>query len=402
MQFSPLVTRISGDGASAWLTHYEAVAARERGEDVIILSVGDPDLDTPAPVVERAIEQLRAGDTHYVAAAGRLALRQAIARAHTARSGQAVGAENVVFAAGAQNALFIASLCVAATGDEVVTFEPLYPTYPATIEVSGARLVRAPPTAGLRPDVSALAALITPRTRAILWASPNNPSGIVLNETELAAIAELARAHDLWLLVDEVYAGLAPGGRVPSLGARLPERVVTLGSLSKSHAMTGWRAGWLIGPRELAAHAENLAMCMLYGMPGFIQEAALTALALAPEAEARMRAYCAARQQRFAAGMRDIAGLRALAPEAGMFMLIDVSATGLTGAQFARALFAAQGVSVMDGAAFGRAAAHCVRVCFAAEEATLDAACARLRRFCEHNLRAAAAAAATTTAAGPR
>jgi aspartate/methionine/tyrosine aminotransferase len=400
MQFSPLVTRISGDGASAWLTHYEAVAARERGEDVIILSVGDPDLDTPAPVVERAIEQLRAGDTHYVAAAGRLALRQAIARAHTARSGQAVGAENVVFAAGAQNALFIASLCVAATGDEVVTFEPLYPTYPATIEVSGARLVRAPPTAGLRPDVSALAALITPRTRAILWASPNNPSGIVLNETELAAIAELARAHDLWLLVDEVYAGLAPGGRVPGLGARLPERVVTLGSLSKSHAMTGWRAGWLIGPRELAAHAENLAMCMLYGMPGFIQEAALTALALAPEAEARMRAYCAARQQRFAAGIRDIAGLRALAPEAGMFMLIDVTATGLTGAQFARALFAAQGVSVMDGAAFGRTAAHCVRVCFAAEEATLDAACARLRRFCEHNLRAGAAA--TTTAAGPR
>jgi aspartate/methionine/tyrosine aminotransferase len=148
-------------------------------------------------------------------------------------------------------------------------------------------------------------------------------------------------------------------------------------------------------------------MCMLYGMPGFIQEAALTALALAPEAEARMRAYCAARQQRFAAGIRDIAGLRALAPEAGMFMLIDVSATGLTGAQFARALFAAQGVSVMDGAAFGRTAAHCVRVCFAAEEATLDAACARLRRFCEHNLRAAAAAAptaapTTTTAAGPR
>ncbi|HEV3179952.1 MAG TPA: pyridoxal phosphate-dependent aminotransferase [Steroidobacteraceae bacterium] len=403
MQFSPLVTRISGDGASAWLTHYEAVAARERGEDVIILSVGDPDLDTPAPVVERAIEQLRAGDTHYVAAAGRLALRQAIARAHTARSGQAVGAENVVFAAGAQNALFIASLCLAATGDEVVTFEPLYPTYPATIEVSGARLVRAPPTAGLRPDVSALAALITPRTRAILWASPNNPSGIVLNETELAAIAELARAHDLWLLVDEVYAGLAPGGRVPSLGARLPERVVTLGSLSKSHAMTGWRAGWLIGPRELAAHAENLAMCMLYGMPGFIQEAALTALALAPEAEARMRAYCAARQQRFAAGIRDIAGLRALAPEAGMFMLIDVSATGLTGAQFARALFAAQGVSVMDGAAFGRTAAHCVRVCFAAEEATLDAACARLRRFCEHDLRAAAAAAAApATTVAPR
>jgi aspartate/methionine/tyrosine aminotransferase len=386
VKFSTLVDRISGDGAAAWLTHYQAVAARERGEDVIILSVGDPDLETPAAVIERAIGQLRAGDTHYVAAAGRAALRAAIARAHAARSGQTVDADNVVYLAGAQNALFVASLCLAGPGDEVVTFEPLYPTYPATIEVSGARLLRAPPTAAWRPDLGALASLISPRTRAILWASPNNPSGVVLNEGELAAIAELARRHDLWLIADEVYAGLAPGGRVPSLAARLPEQVVTLGSLSKSHAMTGWRAGWLVGPRELAMHAEHLAMCMLFGLPGFIQEAAITALGVAGEAEARIRAFCAARQQRFAQGIRGITALRAIAPEAGMFMLLDVSATGLSGAQFIRALYASQRVSVMDGAAFGQAAAGCVRVCFATDEATLDAACARLRRFCEEDL----------------
>ena len=390
MKYSSLVNRVGGEGANTWQTHYQAVAARERGEDVIILSVGDPDLDTPAPVVERAIAQLRAGDTHYVEAAGRVALREAIARAHTARSGQAVDADNVVFVAGAQNALFVTSLCIAGPGDEVVTFEPFYPTYPATIEVSGARLVHAPPTRELRPDVAALAPLITARTRAILWASPNNPSGIVFNAAELDALAALARRHDLWLVVDEVYAGLAAGGRIPSLGAQLPERVVTLGSLSKSHAMTGWRAGWLVAPRELAVHAENLAMCMLFGMPGFIQEAALTALAIATDAEARMRAYCAARQQRITEGLRGIRGLRPLPPEAGMFMLIDVSATGLTGAQFARALYDSQRVAVMDGAAFGRAAAACVRVCFATEEGTLDAACARLRRFCAENSPAAA------------
>jgi aspartate/methionine/tyrosine aminotransferase len=392
MRYSSLVDRIGGEGANTWQTHYQAVAARERGEDVIILSVGDPDLDTPAPVLERAIAQLRAGDTHYVAAAGRPALRHAIARAHTARSGQAVSAEHAVFVAGAQNALFVASLCVAGPGDEVLTFEPMYPTYPATIEVSGARLVTAPPTAELRPDIAALASLVTPRTRAILWASPNNPSGIIFNESELAALAELARQHDLWLVVDEVYAGLAPGGRVPSLGVQLPERVVTIGSLSKSHAMTGWRAGWLVGPRELAGHAENLAMCMLFGMPGFIQEAAITALTIAPQAEARMRDYCAVRQQRLAAGLRGISALRPLLPEAGMFMLIDVSATGLTGAQFARALYASQGVSVLDGAAFGKSAAGCVRVCFATEETALDDACARLRRFCEQEPAALAAA----------
>jgi arginine:pyruvate transaminase len=386
VKFSPLVDRIGGDGADAWLTHYEAVAARERGEDVIILSVGDPDLHTPPAVLERAIAQLRAGDTHYAPAPGRAALRESIARVHAARSGQAVSAEQVVYFAGAQNALFVASLCLAGPGDEVLTFEPLYPTYPATIEVSGARLVRVPPGAGWRPDLAALAALVTPRSRALLWASPGNPSGVVLNEAELDAIAALARRHDLWLIVDEVYAGLAPGGRVPSLAARLPERVVTLGSLSKSHAMTGWRAGWLVGPRELAVHAEHLAMCMLFGLPGFIQEAAITALQIAPQSEARMRAYCAARGERFAAGIRGSGALRGSVPEAGMFMLIDVSASGLSGAEFMRALYASQRVSVMDGAAFGQASAGCVRVCFAAEEATLDAACERLRRFCAADL----------------
>ncbi|MBV9317360.1 MAG: pyridoxal phosphate-dependent aminotransferase [Gammaproteobacteria bacterium] len=383
MRFSALVDRVRGEGASAWRTHYEAVAAQERGEDVIILSVGDPDLDTPAPVIERAIAQLRAGDTHYVPAAGRLALRQAIARAHTQRSGQLVGPENVVYLAGAQSALFVSSLCLAGPGDEVVTFEPLYPTYPATIEVSGARLVQVPASAQCRPDVAALEQLIGPRTRAILWASPNNPSGVVLNDAELAVIAHLAQRHDLWLIADEVYAGLAAGGRVPSLAAQLPDRVVTLGSLSKSHAMTGWRAGWLVGPRELVLHAENVAMCMLFGLPGFIQEAAITALEVAAEAEARSRAYCTARQARFAAGIAGTPGLRPLAPEAGMFMLIDVTGTGLSGAEFVQALYRTQRVSVMDGGAFGSSAAGCVRVCFATDEATLDRACARLRQFCE-------------------
>jgi len=393
VRFSSLTTRISGSGSDAWLTHYEAAAARARGEDVIVLSVGDPDIDTPAPVLERAIEQLRRGDTHYVAPAGRPELREAIARSHERRTGQPVSAANVVFLAGAQNALFAASLCLAGPGDEVVTFEPMYPTYPATLEVGGARLVRAPAGADLRPDLEALASLVNSRTRAIVWASPNNPSGIVFNAAELDAIGALARRHDLWLVADEVYAGLAPGGRVPGLAARLPEQVVTLGSLSKSHAMTGWRAGWLVGPTALAAHAEHMAMCMLFGLPGFVQEAAIAALGVAAAAEARAREYCAARQRRFAAGIAGIEQLRAATPEAGMFMLLDVVASGLTGGEFMRALYDARRVSVMDGAAFGAATAGCVRICFAADEVMLDAACDRLRRFCAQDLPALAGAA---------
>jgi aspartate/methionine/tyrosine aminotransferase len=386
MRFSPLVDRISGDGADAWVTHYQAIAARDRGEDVIVLSVGDPALDSPPTVIDRAIERLRAGDVRYTPASGRRPLLDAIARLHAARTGQTVSAENVIYLAGAQNALFVASMCLAGPGDEVITFDPMYATYPATIEVSGARMIRAATGAGFRPDIDELQSLVTPRTRAIVWATPGNPSGVIINQAELNAIAEIARQHDLWLVSDEVYAGLAPGGRVPSLAATLPERVVTIGSLSKSHSMPGLRAGWLVGPRELAAHAQALVMCMLFGLPGFIQEAALTALSVAAEAEHRIRELCNTRRDRLLAGLRGIPGLRATPPEAGMFMLVDVSDTGLSAHDFMRALYERQRVSVMDGAAFGKRTSRFVRICFATEEATIDAACARIRRFCEQEL----------------
>ena len=386
MKFSPLIERIRGEGSDAWRTHYEAAAARERGEEVIILSIGDPDINAPQAVIERAVEKLRSGDTHYTPAAGRLALREAIAKAHARRTGQEVTAENVLCLSGTQNALFVASLCLAGPGDEAITFDPLYPTYTATIEVSGAKLLRAPTGPGLRPDLKALETLVTPRTRALFWATPNNPSGVILNESELEAIGAIARRHDLWLISDEVYAGLAPAGKVPSLAARLPERVVTLGSLSKSHSMPGFRAGWLVGPRQLTANAEALSMCMLFGLPGFIQEAALTALGIAPETELKLRRFCDQRRERFMAGLQGIPNIRVFAPEAGMFLLLDVRDTGLSGYEFMRALYERRKVSVLDGAAFGQHTAHFVRICFATEEATIDLACERIRQFCTRDL----------------
>jgi arginine:pyruvate transaminase len=383
MQFSGLVERIRGDGADAWDTHYAASAAHDRGEDVIVLSIGDPPIDTPTPVVERAIERLRAGDTHYTPASGRMALRAAVARAHAERTHQVVSADNVIVLAGTQNALFVASLCVAGPGDEVISFDPMYPTYTATIEVSGARMVRARQAAerGFRPDLELLASLIGPRTRAIFLASPNNPTGVILNETELDAIGALAKRHSLWVVADEVYAGLAPQGHQPSLAARLPEQVVSVGSLSKSHAMTGWRCGWLIGPRSFVHHAESLAMCMLFGLPGFIQDAALVALATAAQSERQMREFCSSRRDLLLSALADVPELRLCPPQAGMFMLVDVRATGHTGREFMRALYESQRVSVMDGGAFGRETEGFVRISFATDEATLLEACRRIRVF---------------------
>ncbi len=383
MRYSPLVKRIAGDGADAWLIHYEARAAHERGEDVILLSVGDPDLETPAPVLERAIERLRGGDTHYTPATGRQHLREAIAASHHARTGQPVDASNVIFLAGAQNALFVASLCIAAPGDEVIAFEPLYPSYPATLQISGARMVRvaAPAAQGFRVDLGKLEAAITPRTRALFFATPNNPSGVILSEADLAVIGDLARRHSLWVVADEVYAGLAPGGRVPSLAARLPDQVVTINSLSKSHSMPGWRAGWLVGPPQMVIHAEAMAQCMLFGLPGFVQEAAVTALRVSNAAEFRVREYCGARRGLLLAGLEGVRGINCYSPDAGMFMLVDVRGTGLSGYDFMCGLYRAERVSVLDGGAFGKETSGFVRVCFATDEGRLREAIVRIRRF---------------------
>jgi arginine:pyruvate transaminase len=383
MKFSSLVERIAGEGAEAWIIHYQARQAQERGEDVIVLSIGDPDLPAPAPVLERALERLRAGDLRYTPAAGRHAVREAIAQAHTRRTGQPASADNVIFLSGTQNALFAASMCIAGPGDEVLAIEPLYPSYPATIQVSGARMVRvaAPASRGFRPDLSMLEAAITPRTRALFFATPNNPSGVILNAGDITAIGELARRHSLWVVADEVYAGLAPGGRVPGLAAQLPEQVITVSSVSKSHSMPGLRAGWLVGPAQLVKHAESLAMCMLFGLPGFIQEATITALQVAEEAESRIRELCTARRDMLLQGLDGLHGVRCCVPDAGMFTLLDVRGTGLSGYDFMCALFKSERLSVIDGGAFGTETRGFVRLCFATDEATLRQAVVRIRRF---------------------
>jgi aspartate/methionine/tyrosine aminotransferase len=384
-RFAPFVERIAHEASGdPWALHWEARSAKARGEDVIVLSVGDPDLDTPPAVIDAAVAAMRAGDTHYTESAGRPKLRAAVAALHTRRTGQQADADNAIVLGGCQNGLFVASLLLAGPGDEVIALDPMYATYPATVRASGATLVsvEAPSATGFHPDLAALEAAITPRTRAIFLATPNNPTGVVFSNEDVDGIAALARRHGLWIVSDEVYAGIAEGGRVPSLAARLPEQVLTLGSLSKTHAMTGWRAGWIVGPADFIRHAEQLALNMLYGLPGFVQEAAQKALEIATEAESAARDYCGQRRERFYHALEGLPGVRPCWPDAGMFMLLDVRATGLTAGDFVRGLYRAERVSLLDGAAFGHATEGFVRACYAAEEPTLRDAAARIHRFC--------------------
>ncbi|WP_275627620.1 aminotransferase class I/II-fold pyridoxal phosphate-dependent enzyme [Pseudomonas sp. 273] len=387
MRYSSLVDRMVGPGAAAWDIHYAAVAAQRAGEDAIVLSVGDPDFATPAFITDAAVAALQAGDTHYSDVAGRPELRQAIADLYRRRFDLPLGADNVIVLAGAQNALFAAALCLLEAGDEVIVFDPVYVTYEATLKATGAKLVAVPTPAdnGFRLDAAALEAAITPRTRAIFFANPNNPTGVVMRPDELRAIAAVAERHDLWVVVDEVYEALTFEQPHQSFAALpgMAARTLSLGSLSKSHAMTGWRAGWIVAEPTLVTHIENLALNMLYGLPGFVQEAALAAVRQHDQVAAGMREVYRRRRDLVVQRLARSPRLKVLSPEAGMFVMVDVRGTGLSSLDFAWQLFRARGVSVLDAAAFGPQADGFVRLSFTLADETLAEACERILAFVE-------------------
>jgi len=385
MQFASLVQRIGGSRVDAWKIHAEAVAAAARQEDVIVLSVGDPEFAAPASITAAAVAALQAGDTHYTTIAGRMPLRERIARQHSLSSGQPVDASHVIVVGGAQNGMFVASLCLCQAGDEVLVPEPLYLTYEATIRASGATLVAVPVRAddGFRVDIQVLRAAVTPRTRAIFLATPCNPTGVVMRRDELQAIADLACAHDLWVVADEVYGALSFEPEHVSMASLdgMAERTVTVSSLSKSHAMAGFRIGWVVAPPELIRHMGNLLLCMLYGAPGFTQEAACVALDQHDAVTAEIRARYRSRRDLVHHLLDGLPGLRCPLPEAGMFMLLDIRATGMRSADFAWGLFRSTGVSVLDAQAFGPSAEGFLRMGLVVDETRLAEACRRITAY---------------------
>lgn len=390
MRLSSLIKRISGGAADAWDLHYLAKQAKERGEDVIVLSVGDPDFATPDGVIDKATQAMREGDTHYTSIQGHSELREAIAERHRRKSGQAISADNVITTSGAQNALFACAQCLLDAGDEAIVLQPMYVTYEATIQAPGATLVPLvlDGKSGFRLDREALQAAISERTRAIFYASPSNPTGIALNPQELEMIAEVALQHDLWVVADEVYSDFVYDETFHHI-ASLPgmaDRVITIGSLSKSHAMSGWRVGWAIAPDEMIANMDKLALCMLYGLPGFIQQAGAHALLHCEDDLQRMRAAYRQRRDYLYEAFTAIPGLEPLLPQAGMFMMVKVTGSGYSAAEFTRALYKATGVSLLDATAFGASAAGYVRVSCTVSDDELREACSRIGSFME-NLR---------------
>jgi arginine:pyruvate transaminase len=385
MRFSSLVDRVAGRGAGAWSVHVEARRRQEAGEDVIFLTVGDPDQEPPPVVIEATVGALHDHRTGYAPTIGYPTVREAIAARVVRRSGQPCSADNVAVVPGTQGGLYCAIQCLAGPGDEVVVGEPIYATYEGVIGASGARMVtfQLRPESGFHPDLDALARAITPQTRVLWINSPHNPTGTIFTRAEIEQVAALCRQHDLWLLSDEVYEDLAFAR--PHIGAwSLPgmaERTVVVSSLSKSHALPAFRLGWVVGPPALIRHLANLLLCLTYGSPAFIQYGALAALREELPEVAALREDYRQRASLMSKLLAVAPGCRVIPPEGGMFVLLDVRGTGLAAGEFARRLLDSERVAVLPCDGFGPSAEGHQRIALSAPEARLRDAAGRILRF---------------------
>ncbi|MGB8365143.1 MAG: pyridoxal phosphate-dependent aminotransferase [Rhizomicrobium sp.] len=357
---------VAGKGAGAWAVHNEALEARAAGRDITFLTVGDPDQPPARRVIDATIRALRDGHTGYPPTLGYPEVRAAVAQRVERRTGQKCSAANVAIVPGTQAALFSTVRCIIGEGDEVILPEPMYATYEAVGRSTGAHIVNVPLTSENRfhVDPETVAQAITPRTRAIWINSPHNPTGAVMTGAEIAAIAELCVRNDLWLLSDEVYEDIA-FARAHVSPWSLPgmaQRTIVVASLSKSHALPGFRMGWVVGPTCLMEHLSNVIVAMFYATSGFIQLGALEALKSdLPEVDALRRDY-QRRAELVGRILGDAPNCKFVPPEGGMFLLLDIRGLGLGSDEFARGLLHEKDVAVLPCDGLGPSVAGHLRI----------------------------------------
>lgn len=385
MDFSDLTSRIAGESVDTWSVHYRGMERLNAGEDIYLMSVGqESDSFSPEVVVRAAVDSLQRGRHHYTAVEGDPELRQAIAQRYEANGGRRVDPDDVVVFAGAQNALFATAQVLLQAGDEVILIEPYYTTYPATFTASGATQVNVVLDAdrGFMLDATQVAAAITPRTRAIVVNSPNNPTGAIYSKDSLRALVDTCRAHGIWLISDDVYLDIihTEAARAFDLpGAE--EVVISVSSVSKSHRMTGWRIGWAVGPSPLATHFYNLNMCMSYGLPAFTQDAALWALRSKTGISAEVATRLESRRQVLLDELKRIPKIEVIEGGGGMFVMVSVRPLGMDSMTFAGNLLDEEGVSVQPCTGFGASCAGLIRISAVLEEPRLREACRRIARY---------------------
>lgn len=385
MKFAPISDRLVGLGAAKWAVHVEGLRRASLGQSVILLSIGEPDLPPPASVIERAAKSMRSGRTRYAAGQGEPDALRAIAAHLTRRSGLEVAPDQVLYTAGTQNGLCTALFTLVHSGDEVLVPDPYYATYEGLVAASGATFVPVPtsPEHAFHVTAAAIEWAITPRTRVLLLNTPSNPTGAVLSVQEVDAIGEVCERHDLWIICDEVYADITFDAPFcsPFDRPQLRHRTLAVSSISKSHGLPGFRAGWVASPVEVTPRLTLVAEAMLFGSQPFIQDALVVALSETHLEVTRLRDAFRERAHALVNAFEGSTAVTARMPEGGMFIMCDIRATGLTGEQFAWRLLEDEGVVVMPGESFGIGGAGHIRVALTVDSSVLVEACTRIRRL---------------------
>jgi aminotransferase len=364
-------------------------------EDVISLGVGEPDFATPDQVIEAGIASLRAKRTHYTSNYGTLELRVAISEHLARRYGVRYDpATEILVTVGASEAVDLALRATIDPGDEVILHEPSYVAYvPAVVFAGGVvRHIATRFEDDFALDPGAVAAAVTPRTKALFLGFPCNPTGAVLPEAVQDELARIAVANDLLVYSDEIYDRLSYGGYRHRAMSALPgmrERTILMGGFSKAYAMTGWRVGYLCAP---AAILEGVVKVHQYGImsaPTTAQDAALAALLTAEADVEAMRAEYDRRRRLIVDGLNAL-GLATFEPRGAFYAFPRITSTGLDDNAFVEQLINEEHVAAVPGSAFGPSGAGHVRMCYATSYDKLQDALVRIGRFVERRARSAA------------
>lgn len=367
MRLSHRITTLTENASGGWELFLKARAMIEAGTPVTELTIGEHDIRTDPAILDEMHRAARAGHTGYAAIPGITPLRDEIAARVQKATGVPTTRDNVTITPGGQAALFASHMALCDPGERALFIDPYYATYPGTLRGAGALPVpvQARPENGFQPLAEDIAAAAQEGGAAsLLLNTPNNPTGVIYSRATLEGIAEAAQTHDFHVVSDEVYDSQIWEGEHLSIRALpgMAERTLVVGSMSKGHAMTGSRIGWIVGPEAAIEHLINLSTHTTYGVPGFIQEAALFALRQGAEFEAGIADPFRRRREIALKILDGQNAVRAVRPEGAMYLMLDIRDTGLTGNAFAEKLLDERHIAVMPGESFGRAAAGHIRV----------------------------------------
>jgi aspartate aminotransferase len=386
------VSQLTGEGALAVYTR--AKELEKEGRSIIHLELGEPDFHPAAPVVDAVRAAVANGHDRYVSTRGIPALREGIAEYLKRTRKLEVRPELVLVAPGCKMALALAMMALIEPGDEVLYPDPSFPIYPSFTRGLGAKAV---PYAlreknQFQPDVAEIAAKITPKTRMLIFNSPNNPTGTVFTESVLSQIAELARKHDLWVIADEIYARILFSGEYKSIWALpgMAERTVIIDGFSKTFAMTGWRLGYAVAQKHVIDAMDMLVLNTFTCTAEFTQIAAVEALHDITSAVPAMVEEYRKRRDLFVAKLNKIPGFRCQSPDGAFYAWVNIEETGRSAEEVQKQLLEEAGVAGIAGAAFGAEGKNFLRFSLVSAPHLLEEALDRMQRIAK-NWRLAAA-----------